>query len=426
MNNKQRTTAIWIGVACAAFVLGWVLKPQSLPSSPADTESNHTVLLTPAPNQNIASERKPRGWDGTNADGSNLMSGRILSSFDIEKIGQLYKTTTDPIERRRAFADFIAGLTAENALEIREHIAHLNSDDPDFRDFHFAWGKVGGSEAIVHGADTKQRDMGPTLAGWASADPEAAKAWFEALDAKGKGPSNQEYLMASLAHGLAIADPKRAIEFAFSLNEAGNGRAKEMVGIVTGKMLQSEGTEAAKSWATSLPAGDMRGHALYEIAKAGVRENPEATAAWASTLKRDENLGSVAYGITSEWGARDGAAAVTWLDSLGSKETASAYGPALAGWAKKDPLSASEHVASMPPSENRNNAIGGLVWSYRWEDPAAAILWANEISNPKSQQDVLTLAAEAYMRKQPAEAAAWLPGSGLPVKTQERLMAKRK
>ena len=424
MNKHHRTTAIWIAVVCAAFALGWVLKPQSPPPSSAETESNHTVLLASPSSQITMSDRKHRGWDGTNAEGSIPMNAKALSSFDIEKIGQHYRETTDPIERRRAFADLIAGLTAENALEIRAHIADLKSDDPDFRDFHFAWGKVGGSEAIIHGAETKQRDMGPTLAGWASADPEAAKAWFEALEAKGQGPSNQQYLLSSLTSGLAIADPQRAMEFAFSLDAAGNSRAKEMVAIVAANVLQSKGTEAAKSWATSLPAGDLRGHALLEVARVGVRENPEATAAWASTLTRDQNLGTIAYAITSEWGSRDGAAAVNWLDSLGSKDTGYAYGPALAGWAKKDPLSASQHVASMPPSENRNNAIGGLVTTYRWEDPAAAILWANEISDPQQQQSVLTLAAEAYMRKQPAEAAAWLPGSGLPAKTLERIMTR--
>ena len=79
----------------------------------------------------------------------------------------------------------------------------------------------------------------------------------------------------------------------------------------------------------------------------------------------------------------------------------------------------------MPPSENRDWAIGGMVHSHRWEDPAAAVAWANELSSAEGREHVMTLAAEAYVRKDPAAAAEWLPTSGLPVETQQRLVQPR-
>lgn len=149
-----------------------------------------------------------------------------------------------------------------------------------------------------------------------------------------------------------------------------------------------------------------------------------APASWAASLAADKNNGAVNYGISTEWGWRDGAANVQWLDSLGGNQSA-AYGPALGGWAKVDPLAASQYVANMPPSTSRDSAIGGMVYSHRWEDSVASITWANQISDPKGRQDALTMTAEAYVRKDPA-AAAWLPGSGLPVETQQRLLRGRK
>ena len=76
----------------------------------------------------------------------------------------------------------------------------------------------------------------------------------------------------------------------------------------------------------------------------------------------------------------------------------------------------------MPPSGNRDWAIGGMVWSHRWEDPAAAAAWATQLSSAEGRERVTTLAAEAYLRKDPEGAAEWLPTSGLPVEIQQRLM----
>ena len=75
----------------------------------------------------------------------------------------------------------------------------------------------------------------------------------------------------------------------------------------------------------------------------------------------------------------------------------------------------------MPPSERRDWAIGGMVWTYRWEDPAAAAAWATQLSSTEGREKVMTLAAEAYVRKDPSGAADWLPTSGLPIETQQRL-----
>jgi hypothetical protein len=229
----------------------------------------------------------------------------------------------------------------------------------------------------------------------------------------------------ALVQGLAVADPAKAVEFIAALGAAGDSGTRQLMNLVTEKMLQSAGAAGAAAWAAALPEGELRGHALYEVARAQVRADPAKAAAWAAPLAGDKNGSSVIYGISTEWGSRNGAAAVKWLDTLNGNQSAS-YGPAVAGWAKADPMAASQYISAMPPSEKRDYAIGGLVYSHRWEDPTATISWANAIKDSKRRQEVLTLAAEAYARKDPAGAAAWLPGSGLPAATQQRLLSARK
>ncbi len=424
MNRKHLATTAWIALSGLAFALGWNLKPRSAETVAAE-DMEFTGRSGLAPVSALASG-KSKSAAAVDADSERKSARGPLTAARMAVLGDLYRNAKGPLERREAFAELIAGMTAENALEMRELFAHLPSENEDFRDFHYAWGQVAGEEAVLHGADTPQADMGATLAGWANANPDAAKAWFAGLDANAKPPTNQEYLKAGLVHGLADASPALAADFVLALGEAGDKRAKEMIGIIAGHVLRAGGADEAAAWAAGLPAGDLRGHALFEAARAQVRADPAAAAEWATRLSSDGNAGSVAYGITMEWGWRDGPAAVQWLDSLGKTETASAYGPALGGWAKTDPLAASEYVAAMPPSEERDHAIGGLVYTNRWENPAAAVLWANEITDTGRRRDVLTLAAEAYVRKDPAGAAAWLPGSGLPAETQQRLLGGRK
>lgn len=422
MKHPYLVPAIWSCIASGAFALGWWSKPQHDESSGTRRDAG---AFTEA---GLSSPSAPGGSRQKNGTGkaaalTKPILAQPLTSASIASLGLEFRKTMDPILKREAFAKLLAGLTPENALEIRQQIEHLDQDDPNFRDFHFAWGKIGGRAAVMHGAETDKRDMGPTLAGWASADPAAARAWYDSLQDKGR--PNRDGMKEAFVHGLAIADPAKAVDFVMELGKAGDPRSKQMMSIVAEKIIKSGGTSAAAAWAAGLPGGDLRGHALYDVSRAMVRDNPAAAAAWATTQTGDKNGGAIVYGISSEWASRDGAAAVKWLDSL-TENQSTGYGPAMAGWAKADPLAASQHIASMPPSENRNHAIQGLVYTHRWEDPVSSIAWAGQISDTKGRQDALTLAAEAYLRKDPAGAAAWLPVSGLPEATQQRLTTGKK
>jgi hypothetical protein len=384
LTYPRLVTATGLCVAVGSFALGWWAKPTPHPIAP---ESRTTAS---------ASARASTGRTGSPRDGTALTADQTataaagarpthLTPADISSLGKIFREATDPLLRREAFGKLLAGLTPENALTMREQIAHLEANHPEFRDFHFAWGKIDGPAAIANGAiTTDTMDMAPTLAGWASMDPAAAKTWYESLQEKGKGPSRDQFKEA-FVHGLAIADPALAVDF------------------ISG----------------------LRDHAFYEVARAQMKQNPTAAAEWAASLAGEKSGRAIVYGITTEWASRDGAAAVKWLDTLRGDQSAS-YGPALASWAKADPRAASQHIAAMPPSESRNTAIGGLVYSHRWEDPVAAIAWAHQITNDTSRQASLAKAAEAYLHKDPASAATWLPTSGLSTETQQRLLAAKK
>ena len=346
--------------------------------------------------------------------------GGKLSSADIVELGQRFKAELDPIKRRLAFARLLEGLTVENAKQIREQIEHLDDDSPEFREFHYAWGAIGGEESVLNGADTRKQDMAATLAGWASTDADAALAWFGGLP---EGKYDQNGFSYALVHGLSNGDPDRAAAYVLGLAEAGDKRAEGMLGIVTGKMMQSLGASNAARWAEGLPEGNMRSSAMGRVADRLFHEDKDAAIEWAATFGGSEDGKRVVEAVGREWSERDPAGAVGWLESLadGSGKT-SGYRTAMREWAGRDPKAASEYLVAMPQSGDRDHAIGGFVGRLAWEDPVSAIQWAGEIGDGGHREEVLMQAGQAYYRKSPEAAVEWLVGSGLSEAAQAKVL----
>ena len=133
LTKRHLTPVAWIILAAMTFVLGWHLKPANI-IEPVRDQSHSTGTLLPT-DEDLRRSDTESSQAATDANKS-----LTLTAERIAVIGDQLRRATDPIAKRQAFAKLIAGLTAENALEIREQIAHLKDDDPDFRDFHYAWG----------------------------------------------------------------------------------------------------------------------------------------------------------------------------------------------------------------------------------------------------------------------------------------------
>ena len=87
---------------------------------------------------------------------------------------------------------------------------------------------------------------------------------------------------------------------------------------------------------------------------------------------------------------------------------------ALTEWVKRgDPRVASEYLASMAPSEQRDRAVGGFATTLSHSDPSSAVTWAETIADPKIRQDALIDAGRSWMRTDPTAAAEWMQTEGL-------------
>lgn len=80
----------------------------------------------------------------------------------------------------------------------------------------------------------------------------------------------------------------------------------------------------------------------------------------------------------------------------------------------------------MPPSPQRDAAVSGFARGYAWQDPEAALAWAQDISDPSLRERSLTQVGQAYYRRNPDAARAWLEQSGLSAEAQQAVTSPRR
>lgn len=435
MSKPNLVPIAWVAVSVAAFGLGWMSRHEGerAPSGREGMRSSGERGEPSIAGGTTGADPRAKGPPSPTNDGEDPPGTAGLEASDIERLGRELLGSTDPVARRAAFLALIAGLTRENAAAIREQIAELGPGHPDFRDFHFAWGKLAGLEAVMGGAPTPEPDMAPTLAGWAASDPEAARAWFQALDPANDAafdPILQErglpenllrlYLAHGLTEGLARTDPDSALGFVSELAADGAANVAGLVELVAGQVLANEGIEGAARWAGLLgddlgavpfrrPDGKeesegIRSAVMRRVVQDYVASDPGGAAQWVAENAAPDAEPWVVRDVGREWSKRDPAAAVAWLESLeGSRGRNEGLSAAYAVWASRDPLGASRHLSELPDSTARDFAINGFTAALSHQDPDAAVIWAADIANPGLREAAVIRAGE---RQATAEAAA--------------------
>lgn len=424
---------MWLAVAIAAFGIGSRFPAVSERPATSGSGQDSPDLLEQPPN---ASRPDPNGSAG-GLDAKPQGSRQVhLSEQEILSLGEKFRSS-NPIDRRFAFSALLEGLTAENALQIREQLEHLGDKSAEYREFHYAWGAIGGVEAVLFGADTPGDDMAPTLAGWASTDQEAARAWLEALDMEAdprfdsllvdrKIPAEalRNHLMGGLVAGMASTDPAAASQLVHDLVASGNEAAYGMIHRVVGTVLRSSTPTEAAAWAERMSDERLRRRSMEHVAAVYASRDFEGARDWALTLAdRPDGAGVVSL-VGSRMARRDPPSAMAWLDDLppGDGQSAGAH-RVMREWTDRDPTAASDYLASMIESPARDSAITGLTQRLAQEDPQSAVTWAETITSDSRRQRSLIEAGRAWNREDPAAAAEWLGTTDLPEDTRQAILA---
>lgn len=398
MNKSYLIHGGWAVVAAATFAIG----SKSASPEPEDTgagspESNLVASsrsgiqrLTRSGRANGGDRESNRSRTSGSRTGDDAATGP-LSEAEIRRLGEDFKAARGPLERREAFTEILRNLTTENARLMREQILHLDTDSSEFREFHYLWGSLAGEEAVLNGAETPERDMATTLAGWAATDPVAALAYYEGLDEDARRGGGMKW---GAVYGLFDADPNLATRFALDQKAAGDRDARRLIDLVARQTLRAGDPAEAATWAAGLPAGEMQDTAISRVAREYADKDPAATLDWASTLPGGDGKNR-------------------------------AFRESFSELARKDPQAAASQLESMPDSPERDHATLGYASRVAWEDPRTGIEWANTIGDERTRNRALIETGRAFFRKDPEAAKQWLATSGLNEEQQRDIRRRR-
>lgn len=407
---------IWGLAAATTFVVGWHWFP-------ANSKAAGNPTGTEAATSSAWGSSAPIGSTSSSDSGAKSKKGvsgakgkkvEVLTSARIAELGEQLMSS-NLVEQRLAFTKLLDGLTPENALEIREQVLKLTDKNPQFKEFHYAWGAIAGKDAVLHSSKSDERDLNASLAGWASADADGAVTWFESQEGK-------DEIKWGLVQGLADGDPHTGFKMVANLVQRGDRHGEKLMHVVTNAALRSQNLEEASTWVDNLGQDDLRIFARERVSEHFLRKDPKEAGEWAAQFNDHPEGSRLINQVSRDWSHRDPKAAVTWLESLDSSEgKMEGMGSAFSAWAKRSPEDAGMYIREMPASPERDSAIKGYASRVVYENPEAAMAWANSIHDSQIREQAIIETGRKLYRHNPREATVWLAGSGLPREVREQI-----
>lgn len=447
MNKTLLTHGIWLLVSVSSLAVGAkFFSSATSTQTDADPQTARTRLSAVPGDSSTAG--KPSELKANSPDVElSVALVQISRGGDPKAYVEAFLNENDPLQANKMFADLLLNVTPENAQEIFDALRESGRGGGDFgREMALyleAWGRVDGAKAIAAisetGGDPRRRGFGAmsAITGWASTDPDAAKAYIAGIeDEREKGMLNQ-----GLISGLARTDPNAATDYVLALEaerkasapegEGGPGQDRGRGGWETDRQMETianaqmrNGADAVTNWAENLPDGDLKAAAFDRVAESLARNDPAAAATWVAEHANEEYSSRAVREVAEEFGRSDPAAAIKWAEALPEERKGEALRETLEEWTRSDPTAASTYLSEMEESPARDAAIGSFARELDRENPEGAAAWAASITDEKARSETLNSVGRSWIRSDPEAAKAWLPTSGLSAEAQQAILAE--
>jgi len=344
------------------------------------------------------------------------------------------------------FAELILSMDASSAGRIFEELKsrRTQGSDEQMGLFLRAWGQLDGTAAMqavdeFEGDPRRQAGAGiAAISGWASKDPEGAKAYLDTVDSE----IARGVLTQGIVSGMASTDPDGATDYVLELDQlqrervAGadtreerrewldRGRAyafdRQLDTIATAQI--NLGMSNATAWAENLPEGTIKASAFDRVADRFASEDPTAAAEWVRSHADQDYAERAVREVAEELGRENPEAAVRWVTDLPESNQSRAINQSMERWTREDPVAAGNFLQDMAPSRSRDAAVKSYANELDGSDPQMAAEWAGSIADDQMRSETLNGVARSWIRRDPEGARAWLPASGLSSEQQERIV----
>lgn len=425
MRTSYLIHGFWLLIAIGAFAIGKMQQGSPDPTTGSTERSARDSSRPPSSSKSTrdgAAARTPGGKS------SPLGTGRALTAEAMKLELTKVLAETDPIIRQRRFAELLESLTPENARAAVQALQDAPrsrwSWGQEYSLLTYAWGRLDGPAAVAYARDlegrTREWTMGSVLAGWANAEPDAAKQWVSGIE----DADERSRFTRGLVYGLAQKNVEAATSFVYSLNPESSRRG-EYIGSIARQQL-SQGIDAAATWSATLPDGDLKGEALETVAREYVRSDPAQAAAWATQWAESDYGSSAIAEISEEWAEDDPKAALDWVTTLPEGDNRNrALSETISEWADDDAVAAGNYLTGLAAGNERDAAVGAYARRIADEEPESAIEWAQSIGGEELRNETITRAAREWLRNDVAAASEWLESAQLAEPVVEDILQPR-
>ena len=428
---------VWLALALGAFLVGR--------STTGDAARSDEPLIRKSKSKGSISRSGSLGNTPGNA-GSSSRIGQSVGRDGARVTVSQFLNERDPLLANRMFAELILSMDASSAGGIFEELKarRAQGSDEQMALFLRAWGQLDGTSAMeavatIEGDPRRQAQAGiAAISGWASSDPEGAKAHLTTIDSE----MVKGVLTQGIVSGLASTDPDGATDYVLELDRIqraqaadadtrderrqwlDRGRAyafdRQLDTIATAQI--ALGMNTATAWAENLPEGTIKASAFDRIADRFASEDPTAAAEWVRSHADQDYAERAIREVAEELGREDPEQAVRWVADLPDANQSRAISQSMERWTRADPVAAGNFLQDMAPSESRDAAVKSYANELDGSDPQMAAEWAGSIADDQMRSETLNGVARSWIRRDPEGARAWLPGSGLSGDQQERIL----
>jgi hypothetical protein len=360
-------------------------------------------------------EARDAEGSGENRAGQALVSRavKLMKAGRVEEALKEILNAPGQMERMDALLSLVKGLDAKGVETALAEVRGMGRGMDQFMSTNLLmarYAEIDPEKALKFASEASgfERMMGTTsiLRTWAAKDPSAAGEYLVStvLDS-GVDDWQMRRSAASVASEWVRQDPDAALKWA-------KGLPDEVRGDALNNVIQhytSENPLKAAEIAMGLE-GESQERALRSIADQWSRTHPEAALTWAAGLEGDTQIEAMEEALEN-WAGQDPDAAVAYVGTL-SGESQERFFPEVAErWARRDADSAqeaAEWVSDFPESEGKERATGEVVEAWMRSDPKAASTWLGEQpAGGAKDRGIVSLLNDRQLREDPATAVVW-------------------
>jgi hypothetical protein len=405
MKTHHLTLGAIVIVGCGAFFAGRL----SAPRSPAGPATGHASATLPSKSQRDES-RSPAGPPAHPRPGPRDQATKPTADDLATRMRHAIERG-DPVERTRAWLDFIDRLSSDQFVAA---VAALRANGvPEDRMGEYAmllsaWAKIDPLAALDYAkANTGSPFARQTiLATWAGYDPDAALRWAEANH---EGDGANPWLVGVIK-GLATSDPDRATSLLASLPfSRERGQALDAV-LPT---ILAQGTMAARDWVNALRDEQLRNGAMARVAERLAASDPKGTADWLAS-----NPGEAANrsmdDVISTWMKSDQSTAIAYFQNLPAGDVrTNALRGVVNSIALEDPRRAADFLDQHSPDVN-DRVVQQFVWHAFREEPSIAAEYIGRITDQGERERMYRRTLDFWLDQDQAAATTWIQANPLP------------